>query len=104
LKVKLHDHGGAWKPSFDYTQLKARIFEMYGTQEAFANALGMSLHTLSYRLNGRLYFTANEMAAIAELLKFPKDAKDNYRHRDFMRYFFTKKIQKVEPASRERRN
>ena len=46
---------------YKYAKLKGLIKEHLGTQEAYANAIGISLTTLHSRFNGETYFNQTEM-------------------------------------------
>lgn len=54
---------------FDYSKLKGKIVEVYGSQKAFAKALGVSEHTMSVRLNNKKAWTYQEIIKTVELLK-----------------------------------
>lgn len=64
---------------FDYSKLRGKIRE-FGTQEMFANAVGISTVTLSERLNNKSQFTQNEISKAAETLHLETD--------DIPAYFF----------------
>lgn len=51
-----------------YSKLRGKIREMYGTQEAFAEAIGMNTATLSGKLNGKTDWTRVEMELACSLL------------------------------------
>ena len=55
----------------DYKRLKLKIKEVFDTQEAFAEAMGMSKTALSQRLNGSVEWKASEMAKACDLLHIP---------------------------------
>lgn len=55
--------------SFRYDKLLGRIKEKYGTQEAFAAALGMSGNTLSLKLNNKADFKRSEICLACQLLE-----------------------------------
>ena len=63
-----------------YAKLRGAIREKFGTQAAFANALGMREATLSSRLNGGTQWTRDEMQAVGVLLGIPPE--------DIHLYFF----------------
>lgn len=46
---------------FDYSKLRGRIKEKIGSESKFAEILGVSTTTLSYKFNGSSYFTAPEI-------------------------------------------
>lgn len=51
-----------------YTKLRGKIVEVYRTQSAFADALGINKATLNGRLNNRSQWTADEIAKACDLL------------------------------------
>ena len=74
--------------AFAYDKLKGKIKEVFGTQEAFANALGIARTSLYSKLNNNTEFTQMEMLKALELLHLQKTEIDVY--------FFTPKVQKNE--------
>lgn len=46
---------------FDFSKLRGRIIERFGTCAAFAEAAGISTSVLSYRLDSKTYFTMPEI-------------------------------------------
>ena len=74
--------------SYNYSALLGKIVEMYGTQAKFAEALGVSEHTVSLRLNGRRQWKQEEILKAASLLRIPKE--------EIAHYFFTLKVQNIE--------
>lgn len=74
--------------AFAYDKLKGKIKEVFGTQEAFANALGIARTSLYSKLNNNTEFTQMEMLRALELLHLQKTEIDVY--------FFTPKVQKTE--------
>ena len=58
---------------FDYSKLRGRIKEKFGTQDRFANALGIGRVSLSQRLNNSLGFSQEEILRAAELLEIPTE-------------------------------
>ena len=77
--------------AFDYSKLRGKIKELYGTQDNFAKALGIGRVSLSQRLNNTLEFTQKEINVSCDLLKINKE--------DVSKYFFTEKVQKYEQVS-----
>ena len=73
---------------FDYSKLRGRIREKFGTQDNFAKALEIGRVSLSQRLNNHLEFTQEEINNACELLEINKN--------DIAKYFFTTKVQKDE--------
>ena len=53
---------------YDYNKLKGKIKEKYGTQEAFAKALGIGFSTLNLKLNNKAEWTQDEMKSSLQLL------------------------------------
>lgn len=74
--------------AFAYDKLKGKIKEIFGTQEAFAIALGIARTSLYSKLNNNTEFTQTEMLKSLELLQVEKSEIDTY--------FFTPKVQKTE--------
>lgn len=74
--------------AFAYDKLKGKIKEVFGTQEAFATALGIGRTSLYSKLNNNTEFTQTEMLKSMELLHLEKSEVDSY--------FFTPKVQKSE--------
>ena len=60
-------------PGFDYSKVRGKIKEVFGTQAAFAEALRMSPVSLSEKLNNKVQFTQKEIQTAVELLKLPKE-------------------------------
>lgn len=73
---------------YDYTDLMRLITFKYGTQERFAEALGMGRTTLNLKLNNKVNFTQREISKAVGLLSI--------RKADIPRYFFALKVQKHE--------
>ena len=66
---------------FDYSKLRGRIVEKYGTQQAFAMEMGLSDVALSSKLNGHTYFKQTEIAKAVKALDIASG--------DVTSYFFT---------------
>lgn len=54
--------------AYDYSKLKGRIIEKYGSFSNFANALGKSLVIVSKKLNNKSKFSREAMLEWAEKL------------------------------------
>lgn len=67
---------------YDYSKLKGKIVEVYGTQERFAEALGVSRATLSQKMRGANMFNQDEIYRTMLMLKLKNPTP----------YFFTKKV------------
>ena len=57
--------------AYDYSKLRGKIREVYGTQEAFADAMGIHPVTISRKLNNQLDWTREEMDKACVLLGIP---------------------------------
>ena len=77
--------------AMNYDKLRGKIREVFHTQEAFAEALGISKTSLSKKLNGSVYFTQDEINRSCELLNIPKEF--------IPVYFFTPKVKQTEPKA-----
>lgn len=53
---------------YDFSKLRKKIVDVFGKQEAFAKALGMSERSLSLKLNNERYFKPPEISRAVELL------------------------------------
>lgn len=67
--------------AYDYSKLRGKIREVYGTQEAFACAMDMSPATLSKKLNNVTDWSRAEIDRACELLHIPLE--------EVPLYFFT---------------
>lgn len=70
--------------AFEYSELVRLIKFKFGTQDAFAKALGIGRVSLSQRLNNKLEFSQEEILKSSELLGISK--------KDITRYFFNVKV------------
>lgn len=61
-----------------YRKLCGRIREYYGTQKAFAGAMGMNVGTLSFKLRGKTDWTLEEITKACELLYIPLEEMHTY--------------------------
>lgn len=71
----------------DYSELKGRIKSKFGTQEAFARAIGLSTVTVSNKLNGKVDFSQSEIKNSCKALEIPLSEVDIY--------FFDLKVKEV---------
>lgn len=71
--------------TFNYNKLRRKIIEKFSTQLAFSRAMRLLERTLSLKLNGKIYFTQDEIALATELLGIPQE--------EIQVYFFTPKVQ-----------
>lgn len=74
---------------FNSDRLKQRIIEKYGTQKAFADALGVNKSTVNRYLSGREW-RGTTMLKAARLLDIPAEEVDAY--------FFEPKVVKRQPT------
>ena len=73
---------------FDYSKLRGRIIEKYGSHSAFARELGISNRSFSLKINNKVPFSQPEIKKTVCLLA----AED----KEIPSLFFTKEVQKVE--------
>lgn len=73
---------------YDYSKLRGKIKEIYGTQTAFATAMSMNEATLSNKLNNNVEFSQKEMDRTCDLF--------NESYAMIEPYFFTHKVQETE--------
>lgn len=71
--------------AYDYSKLKGRIIEFFGTQQLFAVAMGWSERTCSLKLSNQVFWKQPEITRAAQLLKIKKE--------DIQIYFFNDKVQ-----------
>lgn len=70
--------------SFDYSKLRGKIREIFGTEEKFAKEMSLSTVSLSFKLNGKREWTQQEINRACELLTLERE--------DIPEYFFKLKI------------
>lgn len=61
-----------------YSKLRGRIREVYGTQEAFADAIGRTPAYVSIRLTGKMDWAQTDIWASCELLGINRDEIGSY--------------------------
>lgn len=71
--------------TFDYSKLRGRITEKYGSQGLFAQALGCSERTISLKMNNLRAWTQRDIVKASELLDIHED--------EIQDYFFKQKVQ-----------
>lgn len=57
--------------SFKYNKLRGRIVEVYGSQDAFASAIGSTANTVSRKLNGIVGFSQEDICDYCDKLNIP---------------------------------
>lgn len=73
----------------NYSKLRGKIKEVFGTQESFAEAMGMNKVSMSHRLNGKLEWKTTEIYQACKLLQIPLE--------DNASYFFVPEVKKSWP-------
>lgn len=71
-----------------YAKLKGRIKERFGTQDKFAEAMGINRATLSLKLNARYEWSRLEVEKACQLLDIDMS--------EIGAYFFTEKVGKTQ--------
>lgn len=74
--------------AFDYSKLRGRIVEIFGTQACFAVAMGWSERTLSLKMNGLRAWKQPDICKAVTLL--------NLSDKDIPSFFFKIKVQNIE--------
>ena len=69
--------------NYDYSKLRGRIVEKYGTVTAFSKELGANINTVLAKLNGTTGWKMQEIEACLSLLDISRD--------EIGLYFFTPK-------------
>ena len=72
----------------DFSKLRGKIKEVYGTQNAFATEMVMNEATLSNKLNNNVEFSPKEIVRACYLLEISFE--------EIKPYFFTLKVQETE--------
>ena len=70
---------------FDYSKLRGRIIEKYGSQLLFARAMNISDRTLSLKLTGQREWKQSDICLAIKLLELSDT--------DTVDYFFKQKVQ-----------
>ena len=73
--------------AFDYSKLRGKIREIFKTQSAFVEAMGMSTTYLSEKLNNKVQFSQKEIDRACDLLQIAKE--------EIPIYFFTPKVKEA---------
>ena len=71
--------------NYDYSKLRGRIVEYFGSQTNFANSLNLTKETLNKKLNNRVKFTQDEIRIMIDRLDIKKVEVEDY--------FFTIKVE-----------
>lgn len=73
---------------FDYSKLRGKIIEKYGSQSNFAKKMKLSERTISLKMSGKVEWKQSEICNAVTLLEL----KDE----DICPYFFTLKVKNIE--------
>lgn len=84
------------KIEFDYSKLLGRIKEKYGTQDALATTINISVTSLNYKLNNKIEWKQTEIFEAALSL----DIEIN----DIPDYFFKTKVEKTQIPQHDANN
>lgn len=63
---------------YTYNKLRGRIVEKYGTQEKFAEAIGMTKQGISLKMTGKTSFSQNDINRWCELLDIRTEQISDY--------------------------
>ena len=58
---------------FKQNKLRGKIKEVFGSEKAFAKALGIKHNTLSGKINSKFYWKQNEIYKASKILNIPKE-------------------------------
>ena len=61
-----------------FGKLREKIKVVFGTQKAFADAMGMNVATLNAKLNSKAEWTLNEIEKACVLLSIPAEKIQEY--------------------------
>ena len=73
--------------AFDYSKLRGRIIEKFGTYKAFAEAIGISENSMSQKLSGKMAITTDDIRKWSKVEYLDIDAEE------IGVYFFKIKVQ-----------
>lgn len=76
---------------FDYSKLRGRIIEKYGSQSKFAKEMELSERTMSLKMLGKVEWKQGEICRAVTLL--------GLADKDICSYFFMPKVQDIEHQS-----
>ena len=72
--------------AFDYSKLRGRINEKFGSIKAFAEAYGISPVSMSYKLNGKIAISMDD------IVKMSAPEFLDIHPSEYHTYFFKKKV------------
>lgn len=64
--------------NYTYDRLRGRIIEKYGSQEKFAEILGLSSNSMSKKMNGKTGFSQKDIVRWSQLLDIDKSEYSSY--------------------------
>lgn len=73
-----------FRPKYDYSKLRGKIREVFGTEENFAAAIGRHRNFLTKVFGFKSYFEQRDIDKACEVLSIPTNEID--------RYFFTLQV------------
>ena len=73
------------KVKYDYSKLKGRIREYFGTQDSFAESLDLSTTSMTSKLSGKVRFTQDEIYYAIQRL--------NIKPEELMDIFFKERVE-----------
>ena len=76
---------------FDYSKLRGRIVEVYGSNSRFVAEFGGTIQNFSLKLNNKIQFSQNDIRKIIKMLNIPLE--------DIGTYFFTEKVSNLIPVN-----
>lgn len=74
--------------SFDYSKLRGRIVEKFGTLENFSKEVKISNHTISKYMNNKIPWKQTNISKAVQVLEIPPE--------EIPSYFFTVNVQNIE--------
>lgn len=63
---------------YNYSKLNGLIVEKCGTQAKFSSMMGLSEHTISRKLNGKVGWKQQEIGKACEVLNIPNEKIADY--------------------------
>ena len=63
---------------YSYDKLRGRLIEKYGSQERFAESLGISTNSLSKKMTGKTGFSQKDIVVWSRLLEIDKSEYSEY--------------------------
>lgn len=64
--------------NYKYNKLRGRIIEKYGTQENFAEAIGLSTNSISKKMTGKSGFSQEDIESWSEKLEIAQAEYGEY--------------------------